>query len=45
MSETILKQDMLHVHYWTQKGQETNVDDGNVTYLYECSTCGKVKRQ
>jgi hypothetical protein len=45
MNETTATKDVLHVHYWKQAGQETNLDDGSIVYLYRCSTCDKVKRQ
>jgi hypothetical protein len=45
MNETILTKEMTHVHYWIHTGQETNLDDGSIVYLYRCSTCNKVKRQ
>ena len=45
MNETILVKDVKHIHYWIPTGQEINLDDGSIVYLYRCMTCTKVKRQ
>jgi hypothetical protein len=45
MKETIATKDILHVHYWIHTGEENNIDEGSIVYLYRCLNCNKVKRQ
>ena len=45
VNKEILMKDGLHVHYWIHTGQEINLDDDSIVYLYRCSACDKVKRQ
>jgi hypothetical protein len=45
MTAAIPAKALLHVHYWIQTGQETDLEDDSIVYLYRCSTCNKVKRQ
>jgi len=45
VNREIPMEDRFHVHYWIHTGQEINLDDDSVVYLYRCAACNKVKRQ
>jgi hypothetical protein len=45
MNAAIPTTNILHIHYWTQTGQELDLENDNIVYVYRCSACGKVKRQ